>query len=514
MIANFRREKEPIGSGSFGNVYKAKWNGRPVAAKELRGDLFEPHDRNGHVAKFEAECRILQRLQHKNVVQLLEFVISHSSPPVLITELLDRDLGSSIGLLYPEKIPFPKTVSIMLDVAEGLAYLHERNPPIVHRDLACKNVLLTEQRQAKIADLGLAKVFPRNKRKQYASPVPGTPAYAAPETYPTMACGNASSPKVEYGVKIDIFSFGIMLMEVINGSRPVTETERPFTTDGRRILEKERRKSDIRKMSGHKLKEIVLRCIQDSSEERPSAGEVSELLQNEWSKIQQKQKVAGYTKGPKLEIAVLGQSGAGKSCLVSRFVDHNFNREVETTIGIINRFSRITLHGKEFHLQVVDTAGEEKYHSCIPQSIRKSQGVVLVFDLTNRSSFREGIRKMLEIVKAHTPDRTSLILVGNKADLADQDALQSKREITKEEAENLAQKLGIHYVETSAFSGRNIEAVFELITNEIYETLDLSDIDVYVPGASREHIKVANEDAPRDRSFLEKIGDCFRSWFN
>lgn len=225
MIANFRREKEPIGSGSFGNVYKAKWNGRHVAAKELHEFLFEPH---GHVAKFEAECRILQRLQHKNVVQLLEFVISHSSPPVLITELLDRDLGSYIGLLHPEKIPFPETVSIMLDVAEGLAYLHERNPPIVHRDLACKNVLLTERRQAKIADLLvlLKLVFPRNKREQYASPVPGTPAYAAPETYPTYA----SSPKVEYGVKIDIFSFGIMLMEVINGSRPVMETERPFKT--------------------------------------------------------------------------------------------------------------------------------------------------------------------------------------------------------------------------------------------------------------------------------------------
>ena len=229
MIGNFSRQKR-IGSGSFGNVYKEKWNGRPVAVKELHEYLFEPHDPNGYVAKFEAECRILQRLQHKNVVQLLEFIISHSSPPVLITELLDCDLGSYIGLFHPDKIPFPETVSIMSDVAEGLAYLHGRNPPIVHRDLACKNVLLTENRQAKIADLGIAKVFPRNKRKQYASPEPGTPAYAAPETYYPDAYGNAPSPKVEYGVEIDIFSFGVMLMEVINGSRPIVETERPFTT--------------------------------------------------------------------------------------------------------------------------------------------------------------------------------------------------------------------------------------------------------------------------------------------
>jgi len=59
------------------------------------------------------------------------------------------------------KIPFPEAVSIMSDVADGLAYLHcECNPPIVHRDLASKNILLTKERQAKIADLGLAKVFP------------------------------------------------------------------------------------------------------------------------------------------------------------------------------------------------------------------------------------------------------------------------------------------------------------------------------------------------------------------
>lgn len=228
MIANFRRG-DRIGTGSFGNVYKSEWNGRPVAAKELHEFLFEPQDPHGYVAKFEAECKILQRLDHKNVVKLLEFVISHSSPPMLITELMHRDLGSYIDSLHPGKIPFEQTVSIMLDVAEGLAYLHDCNPPIVHRDLACKNVLLTEQRQAKIADLGLAKVFPRNGR-MHASPVPGTPVYAAPETYPVEASGNAVRRQVQYGVKIDIFSFGVMLMEVINGSRPIVEPMFPYTT--------------------------------------------------------------------------------------------------------------------------------------------------------------------------------------------------------------------------------------------------------------------------------------------
>ena len=69
---------------------------------------------------------------------------------MLITELLDCDLREHIRDCHPGRIPYSETVSIMLDVAEGLAYLHQQNPPIVHRDLASKNILLTKEKQAKI----------------------------------------------------------------------------------------------------------------------------------------------------------------------------------------------------------------------------------------------------------------------------------------------------------------------------------------------------------------------------
>ena len=218
MLPRFRLKNE-IGSGSFGKVYKESWNGELVALKILRDGLFDANDTHGHVQKFHDECKILQRLRHKNIVQLKEFIITHTSPPMLITELLDCDLVKYIGSLHPCKIPFPETVSIALDVAEGLAYLHRQNPPIVHRDLATKNVLLTKSKQAKIADLGIAKCFSL-QQKMFSSPNCGTPAYAAPETFSTK-----QAQKVVYGVEIDIFSFGVMLMEVVNSSRPKMEPD-------------------------------------------------------------------------------------------------------------------------------------------------------------------------------------------------------------------------------------------------------------------------------------------------
>ena len=164
MLPNLER-KELIGSGSFGNVYRAELDGKPVAVKILHEHYFrEPHSNNECLKKFEAECKILQELQHENVVTLLDFIISHKSPPMLITELLDCDLGKHIRNCNPGKIPFSETVSILLDVAEGLAYLHQQNPPIVHRDVASKNILLTKERQAKIADVGLAKVLPKGEQ--------------------------------------------------------------------------------------------------------------------------------------------------------------------------------------------------------------------------------------------------------------------------------------------------------------------------------------------------------------
>ena len=217
--------KNKLGAGSYGEVWKAVWKGKQVAAKRILPILvmedYDVSQRKAILAKFKQEWEILCSIRHKNIVKYYTVILPPSpESPIIVTELLECDLAKHIrNSTTKPKVPFPDVIKIMLDVAEGLHYIHTLKKPIVHRDLASKNVLLTKQLHAKIADLGQAKAFPCGA--MYATAVPGTPVYAAPETYPTGSGGLPRGDKARYSVKIDIFSFGAMLLEIIIGHLPV-----------------------------------------------------------------------------------------------------------------------------------------------------------------------------------------------------------------------------------------------------------------------------------------------------
>ena len=211
-----------IGEGTYAVVYRAVWRNAKVAAKKIH-----PYILNKPEAKkyLEAEWKILSELDHPNIVKYLTVVLpekprkSRDETIIIITELLDQDLKTFIkrSTNAESKVSFRDTVNIMLDVAEGLKYLHERQ--IVHRDLACKNILLTATKQAKIADFGFAKYFPGGQMAATANP--GTPANRAPETF-----GNRGP--ITYGTEVDTFSFGVVMLEVIVGHPSV-----PHRTEGK-----------------------------------------------------------------------------------------------------------------------------------------------------------------------------------------------------------------------------------------------------------------------------------------
>lgn len=214
---------EQIGKGSYGEVYKAKWRGKTVAAKRIHSIFFErDYDediRNHYIAEFRKEWVVLSKLDHPHIVKMHTVVFPNRCSPIIITELLSCDLESFIKQSQTEpRVQWNDLIKISLGISKGLNYLHSQKSPIVHRDLATKNVLLTESRKAKIADLGVAKVF--TKDNMSATAVPGTPFYCAPETWPSRQ-GMSYEEQAEYGVKADIFSFGVVLLAMIVGREPV-----------------------------------------------------------------------------------------------------------------------------------------------------------------------------------------------------------------------------------------------------------------------------------------------------
>ena len=241
-------------------------------------------------------------------------------------------------------------------------------------------------------------------------------------------------------------------------------------TDGRRIPENERRKDDIRQMGDHRLKRLVLRCIEDESDERLNAKEVVDWLQKvKMSKIKWERTIALQRKPnqpPTLNIITLGEAGTGKTSIINRFVNNCFDDKVAPTIGSDLRFTNMNVYGREFRLKVVDTAGLETFSSLPVSYLREANGVLLVFDVTDRWSFERGIlRKMLRCIDR---DEKRIILVGSKVDAEDE------REVTREQAEEFAANLGVLYFETSALTGQNIQKVFEEIAKVIYITSDLT----------------------------------------
>ena len=199
-----------IGHGSYGEVYKAKFKGRLVAAKRLHANLllYDQGGENGYVARFLDECCMLKDLKHPNIVELFDVVHKQGQAPIMVTELYECDLEALMGKSKSDpKVPTEDVLNIFLDVAKGLEYLHCHG--IMHRDIAPKNILIDDKNRAKIADVGLAKLA-----ADYNSPVPGTMVYMAPETY------QIDSRWARYGIESDIYSFGVALLVTIVGHPP------------------------------------------------------------------------------------------------------------------------------------------------------------------------------------------------------------------------------------------------------------------------------------------------------
>jgi len=154
-----------------------------------------------------------------------------------------------------------------------------------------------------------------------------------------------------------------------------------------------------------------------------------------------------------LKVIVVGNSSVGKSCLLLQFVDKRFRANHEITIGVEFGCRVLEAGGWRFKVHVWDTAGQESFRSITRNYYRTAAVALLVYDVTNRSSF-EHLRQWMTEVSACAAPSVSVVLVANKTDLSE------RRVVSEEEGLSLAEELGALYRETSALTSRGVDEAF------------------------------------------------------
>ena len=271
-------ENKKLGGGCFGAVYEVKVNGATCVAKRLldiltgaRGQQeVRAEERDFIIDKFKAECSLLSKLRHPNVVQFLGVYEPSDDPRdmALVMEKLHVDLKNFITK-YPH-MPLAIKLHILRDISCGLLHMHSHG--IVHRDLNAGNVLLTHNLQAKVADFGASRAIGIRHHGRLTK-APGAMDYMPPEALD-------HTPK--YDSALDVFSFGHLSLYLINCQYP---QPRDPSLDSLRTkfsgivmgLQAQKRKEALEKMGAdHILSKLIISCLHDKPEQRPSMKDVYE----------------------------------------------------------------------------------------------------------------------------------------------------------------------------------------------------------------------------------------------
>ncbi|XP_006000337.1 ras-related protein Rab-11A isoform X1 [Latimeria chalumnae] len=162
------------------------------------------------------------------------------------------------------------------------------------------------------------------------------------------------------------------------------------------------------------------------------------------------------------KVVLIGESGVGKSNLLSRFTRNEFNHDSRTTIGVEFSTRTILLDGVSVKAQIWDTAGLERYRAITSAYYRGAVGALLVYDISKHLTY-ENVERWLKELRDHADINIIIMLVGNKSDLA------HIRAVPSEEAQMFAEKNGLMFMETSALESTNVEAAFNSILTGIYK---------------------------------------------
>ena len=162
------------------------------------------------------------------------------------------------------------------------------------------------------------------------------------------------------------------------------------------------------------------------------------------------------------KVLLIGDSGVGKSCLLLKFTDRVFSDHYISTIGVDFKIQTLQLDDKIIKLQLWDTAGQERFRTITTSYYRGAHGIIIVFDITDKESFAN-IKTWITEIDRFASDNVCKILIGNKSDL------EKQREVSIEDAKELANKYKIDYIEASAKDSTNVQQLFVELTRQIKE---------------------------------------------
>ncbi|KAH8944769.1 hypothetical protein BDL97_12G002000 [Sphagnum fallax] len=337
-----------LGEGSFGVVYKGIFaNGVEVAIKQL----FVKTQKN--IDEFLNEVVIISGVKHRNLVKLKGCCLRDNKRLLVYEYLENGDLANLLfgGQNNREVLFWPTRFNICLGIARGLHYLHDIcQPRIIHRDIKASNILLDKKLQPKIADFGLAFLFPDDKSYINTMHVAGTRGYLAPE-YATRGL---------LTTKVDVYSFGVLLLEIISGRKNIDHNlpqEDIYLVEKAWRLHREGNLINIVDQNLHLLNDetiqaqrllnITLLCLLNDGEKRPSMVRVVAMLQGDVESEIVENDLALGRSSIKLPLSLL-------SSLESKLEHSNISEGSETSSLVSYNHSNASMNATSSNLSSIE----------------------------------------------------------------------------------------------------------------------------------------------------------------
>ena len=191
-----------------------------------------------------------------------------------------------------------------------------------------------------------------------------------------------------------------------------------------------------------------------------------------------------------LKLLIVGESGVGKSSILTRFTEDTFSSDFMTTIGVDFKFKSLIIEGKTIRLQIWDTAGQERFRAITTCYYRGAQGILLVFDVTQPETFQK-LPLWLEEIKKNCKKDVKVVVAANKID-------EKVKNVDMNSVKEFCEKNNLKYIETSAKENTNIEKVFtELAKSVLGNTLQTSDFKNKAGLTNTVKVDVDNQEKPQ-----------------